>query len=94
VLAAEGYPTEPSKGDLIEGLTDAEALSGVRVFHAGTTLDESGRVRTSGGRVLGVTARGKSLSEAHRRAYEAASKIHFRGSQMRTDIGHRALPTS
>lgn len=91
VLAAAGYPGTPRAGDVIEGLDIAAGLSGVRVFHAGTRL-EGGHVVTSGGRVLGVTARGSSLVEAHRRAYDAVQQIHFPGMQFRRDIGSRALP--
>jgi len=91
VLAAEGYPASPRKGDVIEGLEEASLLPNVRVFHAGTSLSSEGDVVTAGGRVLGVTARGDSLAEARQRAYEAAEKIRFPGRQIRMDIGHRAL---
>jgi phosphoribosylamine--glycine ligase len=91
VLAAAGYPETPKKGDEISGIQAAEAISGVQVFHAGTAL-ENGRVTSSGGRVLGVTARGSSLAEAHQRAYEAVACIHFDGMQFRRDIGAQALP--
>ena len=90
VLAAEGYPDTPRKGDVIRGLDDAAAVAGASVIHAGTTLDASGAVVTAGGRVLGVTASGPSLAEAHRRAYAAARKIHFAGMQYRRDIAARA----
>jgi phosphoribosylamine--glycine ligase len=87
-IAAANYPDEPRKGDPISGLP--AATEDCRVFHAGTKL-EGGRVVTSGGRVLGVTALGDSLKIAARRAYEAADAIRFDGMQFRTDIGHRAL---
>lgn len=90
VLAAEGYPEAPSKGDPITGLERAEALAGVRVFHAGTLLRD-GRLLTNGGRVLGVTARASTLRDAQALAYRAATLIEFRGKQMRSDIAHRAL---
>jgi phosphoribosylamine--glycine ligase len=90
VLAAEGYPDSPRTGDEIVGLDEAEAVPGVDVYHAGTRLDGD-RVLTDGGRVLGVTARGPTLAEAHERAYRAAELIRFRGKQMRHDIGRRAL---
>jgi phosphoribosylamine--glycine ligase len=90
VLAASGYPGKPRKGDVIEGLPRAEGLPGVSVYHAGTRR-EDGRILTHGGRVLGVTARGATLTEAHGRAYRAAEQIHFAGRQMRLDIGARAL---
>ena len=88
VLAASGYPEEPRKGDAIEGLPKPTA--DCRVFHAGTRL-EDGRVVTSGGRVLCVTALGDSLKMARRSAYDAAESIRFAGMQLRRDIGHRAL---
>jgi phosphoribosylamine---glycine ligase len=90
VLAAAGYPEAPRTGDAITGLDAAAAIPGVRVFHAGTSLRD-GCVVTSGGRVLGVTARGTTLSEAHARAYQAADSIVFEGRQFRRDIGARAL---
>ncbi|HSC85843.1 MAG TPA: phosphoribosylglycinamide synthetase C domain-containing protein, partial [Polyangiaceae bacterium] len=90
VIAAPGYPEQPTTGQEITGLARAEARPGVRVFHAGTRLVE-GRVQVSGGRVLGVAARGKTLAEARDRAYAAVSDIHFEGAQFREDIGHRAL---
>jgi len=88
VLAAQGYPEEPRKGDPILGLP--KASDDCRVFHAGTRL-ESGQVVTSGGRILCVTALGDSLRVARSRAYEAAAPIRFEGMQYRRDIGHRAL---
>lgn len=90
VMAAEGYPGTPRKGDPIEGLDRAEAVSGAVVFHAGTAL-QAGRVVTAGGRVLGVTATGEDLLQARERAYAALERIDFRGMQFRRDIGHRAL---
>jgi len=88
VLASYGYPDAPRKGDIIEGLPAAVA-DDVHVFHAGTTL-EAGRVVTSGGRVLAVTALGDNVKLAQRRAYAAADQIRFDGMQLRRDIGHRA----
>jgi len=90
VLAAHGYPDTPRKGDAIHGLEAAGEVPGVSVIHAGTALDAAGNVVTSGGRVLGVTGRGATLSEAHTRAYQAAQKIEFAGMQFRRDIGGRA----
>jgi len=88
VMAARGYPGNPEKGDVIQGLdSDAED---VHVFHAGTALADS-RVVTSGGRVLCVTALGHNVRTAQRRAYEAVGKIHFEGMQFRHDIGQRAI---
>jgi phosphoribosylamine---glycine ligase len=90
VLAAHGYPDTPRKGDVIHGLAEAAAVPGVSVIHAGTALDAAGNVVTAGGRVLGVTASGASLAEAHRRAYQAAHEIEFAGKQYRRDIAARA----
>jgi phosphoribosylamine--glycine ligase len=88
VMAAHGYPMSPRKGDLVAGVP-AEAEDAV-VFHAGTESRE-GRLYTSGGRVLGVTALGESAKNAQQRAYELLSNIHFDGAQFRKDIGHRAV---
>jgi len=89
VLAAAGYPESPRKGDVIDSLPADSAY--VHVFHAGTALGEDGLLRTSGGRVLTVTALGDDLLDAARRAYAGAEQITFDGRQMRRDIGHRAL---
>ena len=89
VLAAGGYPGSYEKGKLIQGLDEASAVPQVMVFHAGTTRDGD-RVRTSGGRVLSVTAIGDTVDEAAERAYEAADRITFEGKQLRRDIGWRA----
>jgi len=88
VLAAEGYPLSPRKGDAISGLP-AEAEDGM-VFHAGTA-EQDGKLVTSGGRVLCVTALGESARLAAQRAYELAADIQFAGRQYRSDIGHRAI---
>jgi phosphoribosylamine--glycine ligase len=90
VLAAYGYPSAVRTGDVINGLADARAIEGVKVYHAGTRV-QNGSVVTSGGRVLGVTAVGATLREAHERAYRAVDRIHFDGMQVRRDIGHRVL---
>jgi phosphoribosylamine--glycine ligase len=87
VLASEGYPGSYAKGRLITGLEQAASLDGVKVFHAGTGTDADGRIVTSGGRVLGVTARAASLEAARAQAYLAASSISFEGKMMRSDIG-------
>jgi len=88
VLAAEGYPLNPRKGDAIHGLpTDTEDAV---VFHAGTQTQD-GQVVTSGGRVLCVTALGGTLRLAQQQAYEVVKGIGFDGMQYRKDIGHRAL---
>jgi phosphoribosylamine--glycine ligase len=90
VLASGGYPREFAKGKPIRGLDAAEAIPGVTVFHSGTKRAGDAFV-TSGGRVLGVTARGPDLATARERAYAAADRIAFEGRHMRRDIGARAL---
>lgn len=90
VLAAEGYPGSPRKGDEIRGVDDAMALSGVTVYHASTRL-EDGKLATSGGRVLSVCGRGSTLSEALDAAYGGVSKISFDGMWYRSDIGRDTL---
>ncbi|TWF98870.1 phosphoribosylamine--glycine ligase [Kitasatospora viridis] len=90
VVAAEGYPAAPRSGDVIEGLAEAEADGGAFVLHAGTKLDEQGRVVSAGGRVLSVTATGTDLAEARERAYDGVAKIRLAGSQHRTDIALKA----
>jgi phosphoribosylamine--glycine ligase len=90
VITSQGYPGSYSKGKVISGLEEAAALSDVKVFHAGTTL-ENGLVVTDGGRVLGVTALGATLAEAKHKAYEAVSRIHFQGASYRRDIADKAL---
>jgi phosphoribosylamine--glycine ligase len=86
VLAAAGYPTGPRPGDPIEGLERAGVLPGVTVFHAGTALDDQGRLVTAGGRVLGVTGVGTDRAEARARAYGAVELIGWDGVQYRGDI--------
>jgi len=89
VVAAGGYPLNPEKGQAITGLpADADDAM---VFHAGTTLGEDGVLRTSGGRVLCVTALGDSAKLAQQRAYEYLRGIQFDGMQFRSDIGWRAI---
>lgn len=87
VLAAEGYPHNPRKGDIVSGIEDAAAEEGVTIFHAGTARSDSGRLVTAGGRVLGVTAVGDSLEQSLTRTYRAVSKIRWEGMQYRKDIG-------
>ena len=86
VLASGGYPGAIEKGKVITGIDAANNDPDVVVFHAGTALKE-GRIVTSGGRVLGVTALGATLEEARTKAYAAADKISFEGKQLRRDIG-------
>jgi phosphoribosylamine---glycine ligase len=93
VMAAAGYPATPRSGDPITGIEQAEHVEGVSVYHAGTRRDGD-RVVASGGRVLGVTAVGRTLKEARERAYQGCSRIGFEGAQYRRDIGYRALARS
>jgi phosphoribosylamine--glycine ligase len=86
VAASGGYPGEFEKGKVISGLLEADIIEGVVVFHAGTMRDEQGSFLTSGGRVLGVTAKAATLESARARAYEAISRINFDRMQYRTDI--------
>lgn len=88
VMAAAHYPDTPRKGDVITGLP--EQLEDAYVFHAGTAMQD-GDVVTSGGRVLCVVALGDMVKLAQQRAYEIADSIQFDGSQMRRDIGYRAI---
>ncbi|MDR2196168.1 MAG: phosphoribosylamine--glycine ligase [Gallionellaceae bacterium] len=88
VMAAANYPDTPRKGDAITGLP--KRLEDAHVFHAGTTLQDDGKIVTSGGRVLCVTALGTTIKYAQQRAYEIADGIAFEGAQMRRDIGWRA----
>jgi len=90
VMAAQGYPGEYPKGDIITGIETADALDGVTVFHAGTA-EKDGMLVTNGGRVLGVTAMGNSVSAAIELAYQAVNKISWRGEQHRSDIGKKAI---
>ena len=81
------------KGDEIFGLDEADELPGVVVFHAGTAQDAGQRLCTKGGRVLCVSAEGREVEEARRRAYEAVRRISFRGMHYRSDIGQVNLST-
>jgi phosphoribosylamine---glycine ligase len=90
VMSSGGYPGTFEQGKRIDGLEEAGAISGVKVFHAGTSRRD-GVYYTAGGRVLGVTARAASLKTAVARAYEACGKISFAGAHYRKDIAGRAL---
>jgi phosphoribosylamine--glycine ligase len=90
VMSSGGYPGTFEAGKRISGLDEAEVGEGVKVFHAGTT-QRDGAYYTSGGRVLGVTARAPELETAVQRAYEACAKISFDGAHYRKDIAARAL---
>lgn len=89
VMASGGYPGNYEKGKVITGIDAAEALDDVAVFHAGTAVQDDELV-TSGGRVLGVTALGATISDAKVKAYEAVEKIKFDGAYCRTDIAAKA----
>jgi phosphoribosylamine---glycine ligase len=90
VMASGGYPGTIEVGKKITGIEEADALDGVKVFHAGTSTRD-GAYYTSGGRVLGVTARAADLKSAMARAYEAVGKINFDGAHYRKDIAARAM---
>jgi phosphoribosylamine--glycine ligase len=86
VLAADGYPVSPRRGDAIAGLGEALAQPGVLLFHAGTALQD-GRLVTAGGRVVSVVGRGVTLEEAVQTAYSGVTRVQFEGMQYRRDIG-------
>jgi len=90
IVAARGYPGAPVKGGAIRRLDDAEQVPGVVVFHA-ATAEQGGELVASGGRVLAVTARGRSLGEARERAYRAIDAIDYDDGFHRRDIGWREL---
>lgn len=93
VMSSNGYPGSYVKGSKIENLEEAEvAAPCVKIFHAGTAVDAHGNYVATGGRVLGVTAKGKDLEEARDRAYRAVEEIKWEGGFYRKDIGWRALP--
>jgi phosphoribosylamine--glycine ligase len=92
VIAAEGYPDKPVRGDQITGLDQAAQIPGAYVLHAGTATDAAGRLRSAGGRVLDVVGTGPTLAAAREAAYLAASKIQLRGGWFRTDIAEQAAP--
>jgi phosphoribosylamine--glycine ligase len=90
VIASAGYPGKPEVGKVITGYEGAEVLGGVKIFHAGTRVEDH-HLLTAGGRVLGVTATAEDLPAAIQRAYTAVSKLHFEGMHYRKDIGAKAL---
>jgi phosphoribosylamine--glycine ligase len=93
VIASGGYPEKYETGKVITGLDDKGQIASmpdVTVFHAGTKLQD-GKYYTAGGRVLGITAKGKTLQSAITRAYEAVGKISFDGMYYRKDIGKKAI---
>ena len=90
IAASKGYPGSYPKGMEITGIDKAQSDPDVKVFHSGTAM-QNGKLVTAGGRVLAVTALGNDIKDAHRKAYEAMSKIHFDGMHFRKDIGHQAV---
>jgi phosphoribosylamine--glycine ligase len=90
VMAAKGYPGQYARGSVIEGLDAAAQIEGVEVFHAGTKA-EGRKILANGGRVLNVTARGKSVAEAQARAYSAIERIRWPDGFCRRDIGWQAI---
>jgi phosphoribosylamine--glycine ligase len=92
VMASQGYPGSYKKGTVIKNLDKAEQVSpAVKIFHAGTALDGDGNLVAVGGRVLGVTAKGKDIEEARARAYGAVDTVEWPEGFVRRDIGWRAL---
>ncbi len=87
VLASDGYPVSYEKGFEITGLESFEGKEDYYCFHAGSRFDEKGRIVTNGGRVLGITAKGATLQEARKKAYEATNWVGFANKYMRHDIG-------
>jgi len=90
VMCARGYPDEVMKGTEIRSLAGAAAMEGVEIFHAGTS-EKDGRIIANGGRVLNVTALGKTAKEAQERAYAAVDRIDWPEGFCRRDIGWRAI---
>jgi len=90
VMAAKGYPGTYARGTVIEGLDEAAAVEGVEIFHAGTKA-EGGKILANGGRVLDISAIGKTVGEAQKRAYEAVGLIRWPEGFCRHDIGWRAV---
>ena len=90
VMASGGYPDDYEKGKVITGIEEAEKVQDVVVFQAGTTMKD-GKVVTSGGRVLGVTALGNTIADAQEKAYKACEKIKFEKAYYRKDIADKAI---
>ncbi len=93
VLATEGYPRQPRTGDVIEGLDEATAVPGVKVFSAGVAKNADATLCTAGGRVLSVVGQGETIAQARRRAYEGVKLICWPGHQFRHDIAQQAAET-
>jgi phosphoribosylamine--glycine ligase len=91
VMASKGYPGEYERGFAIQGLDEAAKVPNTKVFHAGTTFNESGAIVNSGGRVLGVTGLGADVAEAKSAAYKAVECVRWDGAWCRKDIADKAL---
>lgn len=91
VMAAKGYPDDYRKGTVINNLGEAGKQEGVTIFHAGTKIDATGNFTANGGRVLGITANGKTVKEAQDRAYKAVDLVDWEDGFCRRDIGWRAV---
>jgi len=92
VAASKGYPEKSQKGDKI--YINPESSSSIQVFHAGTTVDQSNNIITSGGRVLSVVAQGESFDKAFKNAYNGLEQINFDGMHFRKDIGYQVRKIS
>jgi phosphoribosylamine--glycine ligase len=90
VVAADNYPEKPRTGDVIDGLDDAAEVPDAYVLHAGTSVDDEGRMVSSGGRVLSVVGTGPDLTAARDAAYTAVARIKLAGSHYRSDIAEDA----
>ena len=90
VTSSKGYPGTYEKGKVITGLDEFKGKRNTMIFHSGTSL-KKGRIVTSGGRVLGVTALGKDIQTAKKNAYKAVENIHFDGMHYRKDIADKAI---
>jgi len=90
VMSSGGYPDKYVKGHEITGIEQADALADVKVFHAGTAMQD-GKLVNTGGRVLGVTALGETIAAAQKRAYQAVEKIHWKDCYYRKDIASKAI---
>lgn len=93
VMASAGYPGDYEKGKVIRGLDEAATVDDAKVFHAGTTLNDDRQTVSDGGRVLGVTALGDTISQAKLKAYQAVKCIRWDGAWCRKDISDKAVPT-
>ena len=91
VMSSGGYPDEYVKGHPITGIAEAEGVGDVKVFHAGTAINATGKLVNAGGRVLGVTALGDTIADAQQRAYAACAKISWTDCYYRKDIAAKAI---